>query len=232
MPSKLIIANWKMFGATKTLQKWCADLQKTRHTVVLCVQPLLIHDAVACAKISDAKLTIGGQDCHVEDEGAYTGFTSPKLLGAMGGTYVIVGHSERRSFESDALIHKKAVAAQRNHLIPVVCVGESLDIRRSGDPVAFVLSQIKTICTGLEGLYHIAYEPLWAIGTGMTPTLDDIAVMHTAIKDFINNENVKVLYGGSVKPDNAHAILSLPSVGGLLVGGASLQAEDFNRIIL
>lgn len=230
MMPKIIIANWKMFGDAEAIQKWCGHLDKTRHDIILCVQPLLVRDAVACTR-STGKVSVGGQDCHFEDTGAYTGFTSPKLLAAMGCTHVIVGHSERRSFESDELIHKKAVAAQRNHLVPVICVGESSDTRTSGDPVAFVLNQLKTICSEMEGPYHIAYEPLWAIGTGLTPTLDDIEVMHHAIKAFINNDHVHVLYGGSVKPENAHAILSLPSVGGLLVGGASLKVQDFNVII-
>ncbi len=224
-----------MHGDFESVDAWIKNLiqeldEAIQHEVVLCVQPLLVSDAIKCLSRTDVK--VGCQDCHFEDKGAYTGFTSPKLLSHMHCDYVIVGHSERRSFEDDDLIHKKVLAAQRNHLIPVICVGESLDARNQGKQETFVLKQLEVIMRGAEPSYCIAYEPLWAIGTGVMPTLDDIAAMHTAIKGFIHSDTVRVLYGGSVRSDNAGSILSLSSVDGLLVGGASLYVVEFKKILL
>ncbi len=231
MTQRLIIANWKMFGDPQAINYWSDNLAGTNHHVVLCVQPLLIQSAVKCAVIKN-NYSVGGQDCHFKDEGPYTGFTSPKLLADVGASYVIIGHSERRHFEDDALIQSKAIAAIRNHMVPIICVGESLETRQKGQHEHFTLKQLSIILENLSGPYCIAYEPLWAIGTGVVPTTHDIESMHASIRRFIKNDSVKILYGGSVSADNAKAILALKNVDGLLVGGASLKVETFNQILL
>ena len=229
---KTIIANWKMYGDPKSLAHWLGEIAPTSYHVGLCLQSLLIPFAL---HHPHPFVKIGAQDCHYCDEGAFTGYISPKLLAHMGVNYVLMGHSERRLFETDEEIHKKAVAALRHHLIPIICVGESLEIRERGAHFDFVSSQIKTICTGLSGGYIVAYEPRFAIGTGRIPILSDIEEMHAHIYQCLHacahKASVPILYGGSVKPENAHLILTTKHVSGLLVGGASLNSAEFNGIL-
>ena len=222
--SQIVVANWKMNGDILLLQGWLNELSVAHYKVILCPpMPLL-----PLAKEHLRQIDLGAQDCHFEERGAYTGFTSPLLLKNVGCDFVILGHSERRSFETDAIVAKKAKAAQEAGLTPIICVGESLAVRQEGKHIDFVLNQLRAILPTLGSDFIIAYEPLWAIGTGLTANLLDIEEMHRAINDLTHT---KILYGGSVKPDNAGSILSMKYVDGLLVGGASLNIEDFNSIL-
>ena len=192
--------------------------------------------AATRAAIGDAAIALGGQDCHMAEQGAHTGDVSAAMLADCGCGYVIVGHSERRADhgEDDATVRAKAQAAQAGGLIPVICIGETLAEREAGQAVEIVTSQLRgSVPDGASAANAvIAYEPVWAIGTGRTPTLEDIAEVHDAIrvalKDMVADAGgVRILYGGSVKPDNATEILRIANVNGALVGGASLKADDF-----
>ncbi len=192
--------------------------------------------ATALAAIRDAltgsEIAWGGQDCHSESQGAYTGDIAAAMLADLGCRYVIVGHSERRQYhgETDATVRAKAEAAQAAGLTPIICVGESRAEREAGQAETVVGRQFTGSCpdTGGSG-FVLAYEPVWAIGTGLTPSIDDIAAMHRFIAKELGDKTT-VLYGGSVKPANAGEILAVDAVGGALVGGASLKAEDFLAI--
>lgn len=221
----IIVANWKMNGTKEETSSWTSNISLSSHTIILCPPFPLLDYAVTLSK---DKCYVGGQDCHYESSGAYTGFTSPTLLKKIGCNYVILGHSERRHLETNGDIQKKARAAQEAGLTPIICVGESRDLRTAQKHLGFVEGQVRECTVDLKNNYMIAYEPLWAIGTGEVCSLDDIEGMHSMIKSLVP---VEVLYGGSVKPDNAKDILALSKVDGLLVGGASLSAESFNRII-
>ena len=181
-------------------------------------------------------LAMGAQDCHFQEQGAYTGDVSPMLLAAMGCSYVIVGHSERRRdhHEHDDLINKKALCGQRHGLCPIICIGESQQERLDGKTLDVLEQQIAITTRHMEKPYVIAYEPLWAIGTGVaakTQDIDDIGTwIHQRLSTPHHQHAPKLLYGGSVTTENAHAILSLPTIDGLLVGGASLTAESFHEI--
>ena len=186
-------------------------------------------------------MLVGGQDARAEDNGAFTGDISAQMLADAGAALVILGHSERREGygETDALVASKVRAALRWRLEPIVCVGETLEQRRSGDALAVVTSQVRgSLPPELAGhAFAVAYEPIWAIGTGLTPTTDEIVEMHRAIRATLvelfgaASAPAPILYGGSVKPANAAEILSADQVGGALVGGASLKASDFLAII-
>jgi triosephosphate isomerase len=184
---------------------------------------------------------VGGQDCRAEPAGAFTGGVSAEMLRDAGATLVIVGHSERRQEfgESDLLVSSKAEAAVRAGLSPIICVGETLAEREAGRAVEVVRRQVmnSTPQAVLGGVFAVAYEPVWAIGTGLTPTLEQIEEVHRAVRAALierlglASAVAPILYGGSVKPSNAAEILAVPEVGGALVGGASLKAEDFLGII-
>ena len=184
-----------------------------------------------------SKVAIGAQDCHAEPSGAFTGDISAEMLADAGASAVIVGHSERRSYhaETDSLVRAKALAAWRAGLMAIVCVGETKDQRSAGQTLDVVGSQIAGSLPGsvvADGLV-IAYEPVWAIGTGLTPTPADVAEVHRFIRERLTQrfgetgQEIRVLYGGSVKPSNAPELLAVPDVDGALVGGASLKADDF-----
>ena len=234
------IANWKMNGDEQSAATWTQDVfEFLKHAppsihVGLSLPDLLIPTSCR-ARQNTARFFIGGQDCHFADAGAYTGFSSAKLLSHLGCDFVIVGHSERRFFENDALICEKAKAAHRHNLTPVICVGEPQDIRDAGAHLDYVGGQIETICTDLSSPFMMAYEPLWAIGTGRVPQVQDIHDMHAHIQKCVrgagHNYDVPVIYGGSVNAGNACDIVSLPNVHGVLVGGASLQSASFLEII-
>ncbi|MEL6362785.1 MAG: triose-phosphate isomerase [Pseudomonadota bacterium] len=181
---------------------------------------------------SDDGFEFGAQDCHAAQSGAHTGDISAQMVVDAGGSHVIVGHSERRADhqESDAIVKAKAEAAQGAGLIPIVCVGESETARDAGHAEKTVLAQLAgSLPEDRNGLV-VAYEPIWAIGTGKTASTDDIAEMHAAIRRIVGDK-VRILYGGSVKPDNASKILATANVNGALVGGASLKAVEFAAII-
>ncbi len=206
--------------------------------VLVCPPATLIAQAAWFVKDAFA---IGGQDCHAEASGAYTGDVSAEMLKAAGASHVIVGHSERRQYhaETDAQVSAKAKAAWRAGLTAIICFGETLEQREAGKANAVCESQLAgSVPEGATAANTVvAYEPVWAIGTGKTASLDDIAAMHAHVRACLvaqlgdAGKKVLIQYGGSVKPDNAAAILSTPDVGGALVGGASLKVADFMAII-
>lgn len=241
---KMIAGNWKMHGLDASLvevDELAASLaaEPTGHRVIICPPATLIERL--SGKAAGSAVEIGGQDCHEQVSGAFTGSISAGMLVDAGAGLVIVGHSERREGfgETDALVAAKAEAALSAGLEPIVCVGESLAQREAGNAVSVVTAQVKasTPESGPGRRFAVAYEPIWAIGTGLTPTVEQIAEVHLAIRTALVERfgefggAVPILYGGSVKPSNAAEILSTPEVGGALVGGASLKAADFLGII-
>jgi triosephosphate isomerase len=240
---KLVAGNWKMNGLAASLGELTAlkDILKTAPPacdVLICPPATLIAQAAWTVK---GAFALGGQDCHVQAKGAFTGDISAEMIKDAGASHVILGHSERRQFhgETSADIARKAQAAWRAGLTAIICIGESLDQRKAGGANQICESQLgESIPDGAAPANTvIAYEPVWAIGTGVTPTIADIAAMHAHIRACLvarlgeGARGMLILYGGSVNPDNAADILSLPQVGGALVGGASLKSQDFYRII-
>lgn len=227
---KLIAGNWKMHGLA-------ADAAELRALLAAPVQPvelLLCPPATLVAQFAQlargSAVAIGGQDCHADASGAHTGDISAEMLADAGATHVIVGHSERRADhgESSAQVQAKARAAQRAGLTPIICVGETLGQREAGQTLAVITTQLRESLPDDPALI-IAYEPIWAIGTGRTPTLAEVAEVHGAIAA-LAAPGTRILYGGSVKPANAAELLGVAHVDGALVGGASLKAADFLAI--
>lgn len=238
----LIAGNWKMNGTVAALGEIArlAEIVAARPPaagILICPPATLLTRAVAAAA---GRIAIGGQDCHAQASGAYTGDISAEMLKDAGASAVIVGHSERRHYhgESDVLVAAKAAAAQRAGLLAIVCVGESEAERDAGRALDVVTAQLagSLPADATAALTAIAYEPIWAIGTGRTPALGDILEMHAHIRAELRTRfgtegaRMRILYGGSVKPSNAAEILGLAEVGGALVGGASLKAAEFNSI--
>ncbi|MFQ5564467.1 MAG: triose-phosphate isomerase [Parvularculaceae bacterium] len=231
----LIAGNWKMNGTRASLDEAArlvdafGGAAPEDREVLICPPATLI---AAMAERIAGIVGVGGQDCHAETRGAHTGDVSAEMLADAGASYVIVGHSERRADhgETDAAVRAKAEAARRTGLTPIVCVGETESERRAGRALEVVGAQLDGSLPESGGALVVAYEPVWAIGTGLTPTLDDIAEMHAFIRERVGPD-VRILYGGSVKPGNAGDILAVVDVDGALVGGASLKAEDFLAII-
>ena len=236
---KLVAGNWKMNGSRESLSELDAIAAAATGgvDVAICPPATLIGPAVA----RKSGLMIGGQDCHWNASGAHTGCLSVAMLAEAGATLVIVGHSERRAdnHETSADVKAKAEAAIAGGLTTIVCVGETEAERDAGSAVAVVTGQLEESVprNGTGDTLVIAYEPVWAIGTGRTPTVADVAQMHAAIRqclgEILDGEGarVRILYGGSVKPSNAAELLHIPDVDGALVGGASLKAADFVPII-
>ena len=233
-----------MFGGIETSKLWAEKILSyglpAGREAVVCPPDALLTTLKSA--LGNSKVKLGGQDCHAKEEGAYTGETSARLLKDVGCGYVIVGHSERRNYlkESNETVRDKAVCAIKNALIPIICIGETAGERDKGKTLEVIREQIAGSIPDEAGSgnFLLAYEPVWAIGSGKLPTMDEINEVHTAIKTSVSERKkidaaeVYVLYGGSVKPDNASAILRLDSVSGVLVGGASLNADDFYKIIL
>lgn len=243
-PPKFIVGNWKMNGLTAGLDEARALAQSLLETPAaartgLCPPATLL--ASMAKLLAGTAVETGGQDCHAKPSGAYTGDTSAEMLKDAGASLVILGHSERRDYhrETDADIAAKVEAALRAGLEPIVCVGESLEERKAGQALPRVREQlVGSLAAGLKGRdFAVAYEPIWAIGTGLTPTIAQIEEVHAEIRQTLTElfgdaaAATPILYGGSVKPDNAVAILSAAEVGGALVGGASLKAADFLPIV-
>lgn len=238
-PRPLIAGNWKMNGLAAALEEAKAVAATVKATdparVALCPPATLIERMSRV--LAGSAVELGGQDCRAEAAGAYTGDISAAMLADAGASLVILGHSERRAGygESDALVAAKAEAALGAGLKPIICVGETLAEREGGKTLAVVETQVRgSMPAALAGTdFAIAYEPVWAIGTGLTPTLEQIVEVHALIRRVLGEAGAKapILYGGSVKPSNASEILGLPEVGGALVGGASLKAADFLAII-
>ncbi len=237
----LIAGNWKMNGLRASLTEVEAIAGLARDAdevdVALYVPATLIAPASAAA----GSLVIGGQDCHQKDSGAHTGCVAAPMLAEAGATSVIVGHSERRTdqHESDADIAAKAATARKAGLTVILCVGESLEVRDSGKAEEVVSRQLlASLPEGASAEWlSIAYEPIWAIGTGRIPTMEAIDAMHRALREALRGaigegaDAVRILYGGSVNGDNAAEILAIADVDGALVGGASLTAAKFGPII-
>lgn len=241
-PTPLIAGNWKMNGVGASLaeaQSVAQNLGATTARVAICPPSTLVGRAALALK--DTAVLVGGQDCRAEVSGAYTGDVAAEMLADAGASLVILGHSERRSYyaESDADVAAKVAAALRAGLEPIVCVGETLDEREAGKALEVVTRQVRgSLPAELAGkAFAVAYEPVWAIGTGLTPTTPEIEEVHVAIRAALvelfgdHGKVPPILYGGSVKPSNAAEILHAAEVGGALVGGASLKAEDFLGII-
>lgn len=226
-----------MFGRLAEIDAYAGALKAASVDVDLLVCPpytMLGHFAQA---LRGSAVALGGQDCHASPQGAHTGDVAAPMLKDIGADYVILGHSERRAdhYETNATVCAKAEAAVAAGLTPIVCVGETEAERLAGQAEDMVKSQLlHSLPRGFEGV--VAYEPVWAIGTGRTPTEADITTMHAAIRQNLVAQlgeigtTLRILYGGSVKPGNAADLLALPEVGGALVGGASLKAEDFLAI--
>lgn len=239
---KLAAGNWKMNGTGASLAEVAALVQAhpaPRCDMLLCPPATLVAQMAAIA--AGTALRVGGQDCHAKASGAHTGDISAAMLADAGAAYVIVGHSERRTdhAETDALVQAKAVAAQCAGLIPVVCIGETEAERDAGSTLDVIGTQLHgSVPDGsTAATLVVAYEPVWAIGTGRTPSIEQIAEVHAFLRARLTARlgseaaGVRLLYGGSVKPSNATEIFAIPHVDGALVGGASLKAADFGAII-
>jgi triosephosphate isomerase (TIM) len=237
----LIAGNWKMNGLLASvgeLQKIIAGAAKLPDVdVMVCPPATLIAGFAAAAR--GTPVAIGGQDCHAEPSGAYTGDISAEMLRDAGAQAVIVGHSERRQCygETDASVRAKALAAQRAGLTTIICIGETRAERDNGRAHDIVGTQLDGSLPDNAAGVVVAYEPVWAIGTGLTPEPTDVAVMHTIVREQLLRRygdaglRIRILYGGSVKPDNASGLLKAQNVDGALVGGASLHAGEFLAIV-
>jgi triosephosphate isomerase (TIM) len=237
---KLCAGNWKMNGLKGDALALVRDLAARAKGGPLACDLLICPPATLLAEVAAALagsvIAVGGQDCHAEDKGAHTGDVSAPMLKDAGCTYVIVGHSERRADhgESDAMVRAKGEAGRRAGLAVIVCIGETLAERDAGRELEVVARQIDgSLPPGLDpGDFAVAYEPIWAIGTGRTPTVAQVTEMHGHIRRALaaktrDPASVRILYGGSVKPENAVAMMAAGDVDGALVGGASLVAADF-----
>ena len=246
MRKKVIAGNWKMNmlpnEAISMITNLAPLVENSEDEVVLCMPYVDLFYGLLTAQGTNIK--IGAQNMHFEEKGAYTGEVSGQMLNSIGVEYVIIGHSERRQYfnETDESVNKKIKAAFANNLKPIVCVGESLEQRENGSAKEVVTTQTRL---ALEGLSNedvtktiIAYEPIWAIGTGKTATKEDANEACKKIRDKIAeiygndiSENVIIQYGGSMKPSNAKELLEMPDIDGGLIGGASLKVEDFSQIV-
>ena len=241
----LIAGNWKMNGLRASIveiEKLASKLtagEPPRCTVAICPPATLINAINRVA--APAGIVLGGQDCHPAPSGAHTGDLSAPMLADAGAQLVIVGHSERRADhgETDDLVRLKAIAALAAGLTPIICIGETRAHREAGQADSVCSTQLlgSVPDQAADDDVVIAYEPVWAIGTGLTPTSADIAQMHNSLRDQLisrfgeRGSSFRILYGGSLKPGNAKEILAIPHVNGGLVGGASLLADDFAAII-
>ena len=246
MARKMMIAgNWKMNGLSADgvalAKEVAAAVKAKKRTCEFVVCPPFTILAVVKKALRGAKVALGAQDCHFDEKGAHTGDISPLMLTDAGCTYVILGHSERRADhgESDALVCRKAEAAHKAGLKTIICIGETLAQREAGETIDVcskqILGSVPDSATAADMV--IAYEPVWAIGTGKTPTAQDVEDVHMAVRKVLAKKlgkaqanKMRILYGGSVKPGNAKELLGLPDVDGALVGGASLKAADFMAI--
>lgn len=246
MRTPIIAGNWKMF---KTIAEATAFAQGARQgqadpgvQKVICA-PFTALPALA-QELKGTGIALGAQNMHFEEQGAYTGEISPAMLEEIGVTYVIIGHSERRQYfnETDETVNKKVVASLKHGLVPIICVGESLEQREAGETAAVVRTQTEGALAGLEAAQVadvvIAYEPIWAIGTGKSSTAEDanetIAIIRSVIADKFGREvaeQVRIQYGGSVKPENIASYMAQPDIDGALVGGASLTADSYLQLV-
>jgi len=225
MNEKIIIANWKM--NSPNLADW-NDLKNPGGIEIIICPPFTQLSNLKTKKLK--KIELGAQNCFWKNEGAYTGEISPKMLKDLGIKYVIIGHSERRQIlgETDEMINKKILAALKNNLIPILCVGETSEQRKKGLQKEIVREQLKKDLEGVSNPLIVAYEPIWAIGTGNYCEPEEASMMIKFIK---NLQNKKVIYGGSVNSKNIVSYIQYPEIDGALVGGASLKINEFQKII-
>lgn len=246
MRKPIIAGNWKMFKTTSEARELVRQLKEALadvDSVEIVVSPPFTALATVAGELKGSNISVAGQNMYWEESGAFTGEVSPLMLKDIGCTHVIIGHSERRQFfnETDGTVNKKVKAALKTGLTPIVCVGETLEERELGATMKVVERQIRD---GLDGLSPremektvIAYEPVWAIGTGKTATPQQAEEVHQLIRSIIAQradsvaQDLRILYGGSVKPDNVDELMAQPDIDGALVGGASLQADPFVRIV-
>lgn len=252
MRRNMIAGNWKMnktYTEGVVLAQNLADELAGKDLVsvdtVVCPPTIDLKGVSEVIAQNDAPFALGAQNVYWEESGAFTGETAPDMLEAVNATYCIIGHSERRGYfgETDEDINRKAKALMAHNIVPINCCGESLEVREAGNHVAFVVEQIKKDTEGLEigdpSHYVVAYEPIWAIGTGKTATAEDAQEVCGAIRDALTNvfgpeiaDEIRVLYGGSANPTNIAELLAKPDVDGALVGGASLKADSFAAMVL
>ncbi len=235
-PCKLAAGNWKMNGLRADLSE--AESLARAFTAASCgilICPPATLIAPMAEALAGSAVMVGAQDCHPAEKGAHTGDISAQMLVDAGARHVILGHSERRADhgETSHLVAAKAAAAQAAGLVTIICLGESEVQRDAGQTLGVVLAQLAdSLPAGAEAANTvIAYEPIWAIGTGRVPSVAQIAEVHDALRAKLPDPAISLLYGGSVKPDNATEIFAVENVDGALVGGASLKAADFGRII-
>jgi len=241
MRKKLVVGNWKMHGSRASNAALLAGLREAgpwNADVAVCVPfPYITETALA---LTGQAMSFGAQDCSAHEQGAYTGEVSSAMLADVGCRYVIVGHSERRAFhhESDQLVADKAKAALAHGVTPIVCVGETRAEREAGQTEAVVKRQLAAVIHTLThciGEIVLAYEPVWAIGTGLTASPEEAQAVHAVLRMQLHaatqkSDAMRILYGGSVKPDNAVSLFGQPDIDGGLIGGAALKAADFSAI--
>lgn len=242
MRKKLIVGNWKMNGRRAMASELCAaivnEVQNLQNIEVTLCPPFILLDAV-CRMTADSECMLGAQDLDMHDDGAYTGQVSAGMLKDAGCEWVIIGHSERRTLfgETNLTVGRKAKQALNRGLKPIVCVGETEGERRAGQEKSIVQGQLQSVI-GEIGIgackdITIAYEPVWAIGTGLTATPEEAQVMHAFIREQLSSKHdetaktCRILYGGSMKQDNAASLLECPDIDGGLIGGAALNAREF-----
>lgn len=243
MRRKVIAGNWKMNvlpgEALELVNNLAPIVKDTKNEVIICVPFTdLFYTLLA---VQETNIHVGAQNMHWKESGAYTGEISPDMLKCINVEYVIIGHSERRQYfnETDETVNLKVKSALEHGLKPIVCVGESLEQKEAGNTEKIITSQVAKALEGLtlDDLSNtiIAYEPIWAIGTGKTATAEDannsIKAIRNKIKELFNTDDVTILYGGSVKPENAKELFSMSDIDGGLVGGASIKAETFGKIV-
>ena len=244
---KLIAANWKMYKTPAEAKAFVEAFLPlvaghTRDEIALFPSPVLLPTVIEAAKGSP--IAVGAQNIHFAEEGAYTGETSVGQLTAVGGTHTLIGHSERRQYfaETDAIVNKKLHTALKHAIVPIVCIGEVLEEREAGKTESVLKTQITGALAGIgpdaAKSIVIAYEPVWAIGTGKTATpamaADAHKIIRAEVAKLLGNDiasKIRILYGGSVKPDNATALMSQEEIDGALVGGASLKPDSFTAIV-
>ena len=233
--NKIIVANWKLYGSFSFIKSYLKNIKfdsvrEQTKCVIICPPFPFIN------QINSQDLLIGAQNCSIYIEGAYTGEISTKVLKDIGCDFCIIGHSERRSLfaETDEIISKKIINCIQDQIIPILCIGESFEEKQRNRTKEILINQIKkSIPNEANGSnIIIAYEPIWAIGTGFTPTLGEIHEIHSFIKEeILQSKKFKILYGGSVKSSNCKEILAQENVDGILVGNASVNINEFNKII-
>jgi triosephosphate isomerase len=247
MRTPIIAGNWKMYKTLDEATELASEVRRltsqARGVEIVLIPPFPFLASVA-HKVEGSRITVGAQDLWPEPEGAFTGAVSAKMCKSVGCTYVVCGHSERRAIfgDDDALVNRKVKAALAAGLVPILCVGETKDERKAGQTEARIEAQVRL---GLQGIpaeqvagLVIAYEPVWAIGTGETASPNQAQDVHAFIREWLGSSYgdqiagaVRIQYGGSVKPDNVDELMACPDIDGALVGGASLKAESFARIV-